>query len=348
MIQTVFMEKKIMNRKCEKCGADMVELFSSWVCSKACDKNIVVNDVDDKTKNDILTGGAIQSDKFRTSLPLQKEYNRSGSYPTPTEEEIQKQKKKMLKTLANFNTTAWQFIGQMDQLSTTTNQIIISLKKLDNAMTQKIALVQYQLVDYDKWYTGIHSGAFDVYQHKTMPVYRIEPRHTITNLKEFGDLVLSDPSFAQPIQNVKWDHIDPAIKELEKEMIKALGIPSHIISGVKDNCEKVRGQRATQIVMNEYCNLDVSIYDSVISSLKDGDSDEEKEKLKIQIEKLSPEDGDLLIFKMPPLSSDEDFHNVAKRLEELELDAKSIVIPDSITVEYVPLSRNKDNDNSKE
>jgi hypothetical protein len=267
------MEKKIMTRKCETCGADMVELFSSSVCSKDCKGDTPLETPEEgdfihaanikgnpKYPDRCVQGdelwtpseGAIKGDKHRDPYSLRKQ-NRSGSYPAPTEEEIQQQKKKMLKALANFNT----------------------------------------------------------------------------------------------IQTVKWDYID-SIKEFGEAMIKAMGIPSHIIDGVKNNDEKVRGQRITQMVMDEACNLDASIFDNIISSLKEGNMSVEDEKIKMQIEKLSPEDGDLLVFRMPPTASDEAYSHMTKMLEELELDAKSMVIPDSITVEHFPLNKDKDNDPSEE
>ncbi len=382
-----------MNKKCEKCGADMVELFSSSVCSNDCKGDTPLETPEGYDThaanikgNPKYPEGTIQyDDKFLNSL---------------TEEKRQQQKKKMLKALANFNTTVWLFIGQMDQMLIGIDNVTIAFKKLNDAITQNITFPQDQLVDFDRWQTGIHSGTFNVYQHKTKPLYRIEARLQntcwdkyscaicgkqdcecieVSNSKNFGDPLLANLCPTQPIQTVKWDHIDPSIKESEEEMVKALGIPSHIIDGVKDNCEKIRGQRITQtVIMDEYCNLDKSIFENVISSLKDGASYKEdkedidawkkeqelkeelgippdlpihinieKEKIKIQIEKLSPEDGDLLIFRMPPSFSDKDYHYIVQMLDELELDAKSIVIPDSITVEHVSPSKDKDNDTSK-
>lgn len=345
-----------MDRKCEKCGADMVELFSSSVCSNDCKGDTPLETPEGYDTHAANIAGnpkypdkCVQGDEL---MPSQK-HNRSGSYPVPTEEEIQQQKKKMLKALINYNTIADEYT-HLDK----TVCYACKLKKLEFIAT---GILNYVKVECKN--CGIAGPArstcqeaYEVWKQAWKP-WREFCDNSISNEKKFGDLIakdfgdplLSDPFPAQPIQTVKLDHIDPSIKEFEKEMIKALGIPSHIISGVKDNYEKVRGQRATQIcMMDEYCNLDTSIFDNVISSLKDGNFDVEKKKLKIRIEKLSPENGDLLIFKMPPLSSDEDYHNMAKRLDELELDAQSIVIPDSITVEHVPLNRDKDNDLSEE
>jgi len=207
-------------RKCEKCGADMIELFISWTCS-------------DCKRNTLLT---IPKEENTINSKSSQNHNRSGSYPAPTEEEIQQQKKKMLKALANFNTTAWRLIGQMNQLSIGIDNVTIAFKKLNDVIIPNITFAQDQLVNFDRWQTGIHSGVFDVYQYKIKPLYKIEPRHTINNLEEFSNMVSKDFG----------------------------------------DCDKIRGQRVTQIcMMDEYCNFDASIFDNIISSLKDGASYEE-------------------------------------------------------------------------
>ena len=88
--------------KCKKCGADMVELFSSSVCSKDCKGDTPLETPDEKLK--FCEEPGYQKAMKEAGGSWKSRYNRSGSYPAPTEDEIQQQKKKMLKALANFNT----------------------------------------------------------------------------------------------------------------------------------------------------------------------------------------------------------------------------------------------------
>jgi len=172
--------------KCKVCGSDMIELFSSSACPNDCDKICVDN-----------------SDKGDTTLdpPKEKEakniHRRSGFFSTPTEEEVQKQKKAALKALANFNTMAWKLVGNMTHMIKAINEVVISLEEFGKTI-EDLCIPNEQLADYDNWFTGVHSGRFDVYKHPTESLYKIVSRYDQVNV------VREKPT----IENYDWDLIE--------------------------------------------------------------------------------------------------------------------------------------------
>jgi len=185
--------------KCKLCGSEMVELFSSSGCPNNCDKMFVDN-VDAKTRKEIF---ADTSDKENS--PEEKRvvsHSRSGG-SIPTEEEVQEQKKKMLKALANFNTVACKLINGMTNVTDTINDVIISTEKFSKEMAA--------LHVPDELYRQEYQCHFKCDLMEPIPMSSIMEEAINTEVKR-------------------------SIQEAEKQIMATLGIPPHLIS--KNNKEE--------------------------------------------------------------------------------------------------------------
>lgn len=349
--------------KCKVCGSEMVELFSSWGCPNDCKGEASLNPPEEKgavthsrSGGSVPTEKEIKEQKRKSMLAALANFNttackliNSMTDMTKTTDDIAVAVGKFGKELADLRISDEQLDdgekirGQratqilVDEFASipVKNAVIMSYKGRCYACFSLTLQVMSCRLHYNVKCAecGINGpcansvqGAIDAYQERRDKHFaRIETDWYRQEYKcDFTCDLLEPIPMPSVMEEAIQAETEKSMRETEREIMTSMGIPSYLLN--KNN-------------NNELTNADL---ESLCKPFKTIISYNHDDEIEIKIDKLSPQNGDLLIFTMPLNANDKAYEDLADQLRKLDLEAKYLILPENIKVKHVPFGDKKD------